>query len=97
MMPLKVKINIVYKRKGDIKMPHPEMKQIISLLEKGKDFSLDQYQYRKMTGIDIPKSKYYTEKRSAVAKRIWIYINGYTRKISVFKIMNVNFEMNKNR
>jgi len=42
-------------------MPHPEMKQIISLLEKGKDFSLDQYQYRKMTGIDIPKSKYYTE------------------------------------
>lgn len=76
MMPLKVKTNIVYKRKGDIKMPHPEMKQIISLLEKGKDFSLDQYQYRKMTGIDIPKSKYYTEKKSAVAKRAKEY--GYT-------------------
>ena len=29
-----------------------------------------------MTGIDIPKSKYYTEKRSAVAKRAKEY--GYT-------------------
>lgn len=54
------------------------MDKIIALLEKGDNFSLNrsQYKYKRMTGADIPKSKSYTEKRSAVSKRAKKY--GYT-------------------
>ena len=54
----------------------PNMDKIIALLEKGDNFSLNRSQYMRMTGADIPKSKSYTEKRSAVSKRAKEY--GYT-------------------
>ena len=62
-------------------MKIPNMDKIIALLEKGDNFSLNRSQYKRMTGADIPKSKSYTEKRSAVSKRakkIWVYNNSYT-------------------
>ena len=38
-------------------------------MESGEDFTLSRPEYLKLTGVDIPQDKSYTEKRSAVAKR----------------------------
>lgn len=57
-------------------MKHPKLEKIIELLENGEDFSLTRMQYIDFTGIDIPQSKYYTEKKSSVAKKASKY--GFT-------------------
>ena len=54
-------------------MKHPKLEKIIELLENGEDFSLTRMQYTDFTGIDIPQSKYYTEKKSAVSKKALDY------------------------
>ncbi len=46
----------------------PNLNGIKSKLEKGNEFKMTRAQYIKSTGIDIPESKSYTERRSAVAR-----------------------------
>ena len=50
-------------------MAHPKLDKIEKMLEKGKDFELSNEQYKTRTGADFPKSRYYAEKNSAVAKK----------------------------
>lgn len=49
-------------------MARPNLEKIKEMLEKNEDFSLTAEQYKRKTGLDIPKEKSYTENRSAVAK-----------------------------
>lgn len=46
----------------------PDLDKIISKMEKGNNFRLTRGQYLDLTGADIPQSRSYTEKRSAVAR-----------------------------
>ncbi len=46
----------------------PNLEKIVSKMEKGKDFTLSRSQYLKLTGAEPPKDKWYTEKRSLVAR-----------------------------
>ena len=57
-------------------MAKPKLEKIENKLKKGENFSLSRNQYFALTGTDIPQSKYYTEKNSAIAKKAKIY--GYT-------------------
>ena len=50
-------------------MNHPRLEKIVELLKNGEEFALNRQQYIELTGTDIPQDKYYTEKKSAVAKR----------------------------
>ncbi len=47
----------------------PNLEQIETRLNVGKEFYLTRQEYIKLTGADIPQNKYYTETKSAVAKR----------------------------
>ncbi len=47
---------------------HPKLEEIKKRMAKCKDFQLTRTQYIKLTGIDIPQNKTYTETRSAIAK-----------------------------
>ena len=49
-------------------MGRPHLGKIEEKLEKGKGFELSNQQYKNLTETDFPKSKYYAEKKSAVAK-----------------------------
>lgn len=49
-------------------MKHPKLDGLIDKMKSGKDFVITRKQYTKMTGIDIPQSKWYTENESAIAK-----------------------------
>lgn len=49
-------------------MAKPKLEDIENKLSEGKNFDLSRKQYYLLTGLDIPQSKSYTEKRSAVAK-----------------------------
>ena len=46
----------------------PKLDKIVSKMGEGKDFTLSRNQYLKMTGTEPPKDKWYTEKRSLVAR-----------------------------
>ncbi|MCR5796950.1 MAG: hypothetical protein K6G63_03425 [Eubacterium sp.] len=50
-------------------MKKPDLSKLISKMKKGSDFTITRSQYIAWTGIDIPQSKSYTEKKSAIAKR----------------------------
>ena len=54
-------------------MRNPKLIKIIEILEKGKEFCLTRQEYIRLTGADIPQSKYYTEKSSAIARRAKSY------------------------
>ena len=60
-------------------MRHPKLGGLIEKMKRGKDFSITREQYIKMTGVDIPQNKYYTEKSSAIAKAA--EDNGYTVEV----------------
>lgn len=60
-------------------MKKPKLDKITDLFKSGQDFELSRSEYIKLTGADIPQSKSYTEKRSAVAKRANEY--GYSLEI----------------
>ena len=47
----------------------PNLNSIVRRLDDGEDFSMTREQYINSTGADLPQSKSYTEKKSAVAKR----------------------------
>lgn len=49
-------------------MIRPKLEKIESKLLSGKDFVLFRQQYIDLTGVDVPQSKLYTERNSAVAK-----------------------------
>ena len=48
---------------------HPDLTKIIAKMQTGEDFTINRPQYLAWTGVDIPERKYYTEKKSAVARR----------------------------
>lgn len=50
-------------------MPVPKLEKIIELLESGEPFSLTDSQYKRKTGLNIPKSSTYLVKSSAVAQK----------------------------
>ena len=50
-------------------MPMPKLDRIIKQLDAGETFSLTNSQYKKSTGLDIPKDISYLVNRSAVAKK----------------------------
>lgn len=51
------------------KLKHPNLIEIEKKLRTGNDFKLTREQYIELTGIDTPQRKYYTEKRSSVARK----------------------------
>lgn len=50
-------------------MPAPKLEKIIELLESGEPFSLTDSQYKRKTGLNIPKDNTYLMKRSAIARK----------------------------
>ncbi len=50
-------------------MATPKLDSIVKQMEAGEPFSLTNSQYKKSTGLDIPKDTSYLIRRSAVAKR----------------------------
>ncbi|MDE6774709.1 MAG: hypothetical protein K2J37_00140 [Ruminococcus sp.] len=50
-------------------MPSPKLEEVIKLLESGEQFSLTDSQYKKKTGLNIPKNNTYLVKKSAVARK----------------------------
>lgn len=48
-------------------MARPKLDNIIKQLETGEDFSLTDSQYKRKTGLNIPKNPYYLLNSSAVA------------------------------
>lgn len=50
-------------------MSKPNLKEIVKIMETGKDFELTGQQYKSKTMLDFPKSKSYAEKKSSVAKK----------------------------
>lgn len=50
-------------------MGKPNLKEIERRLSYGENFSLTDAQYKKRTGLSLPKRKSYAEKESAVAKK----------------------------
>ena len=59
--------------KGGLELKHPKLDKIEDKLLTGNDFVLSRAQYIRLTGIDIPEDKSYTEKRSAVARKAKAY------------------------
>lgn len=57
-------------------MKHPKLDGLINKMKRGKDFTVTREEYIKMTGIDIPQKRSYTEKDSAIARAA--KENGYT-------------------
>ena len=49
-------------------MAKPDLSRIDEQMKSGQPFSLTDAQYRKSTGLDIPKNQSYLLHRSAVAK-----------------------------
>ena len=60
-------------------MTRPKMDKMAILLKKGEEFTINSLEYKRLTGAEIPKNKYYTENNSAVARKAMDY--GY--KITV--------------
>lgn len=54
-------------------MATPKLDSIERQLKAGETFSLTNSQYKKSTGLDIPKNSNYLVKNSAVAKKARIY------------------------
>lgn len=50
-------------------MKNPDLSGIVEMLEKKEGFELTDIQYKRKTGAEMPKSKSYAEKRSAVSKK----------------------------
>ena len=50
-------------------MKKPKMDAVVEKLKTGANFSINRSEYISMTGVDIPQSKSYTEKKSALAKK----------------------------
>ena len=50
-------------------MATPKLDSIVEQMQAGESFSLTNSQYKKSTGLDIPKDTSYLVKQSAVAKR----------------------------
>lgn len=46
----------------------PDFSKIEKTMQVGEDFSLTRAQYSSSTGRTLPKEKYYTERKSAVAR-----------------------------
>ncbi len=57
----------------------PNLSGMKKYFVKGNDFCINRDQYIKITGIDIPQGKSYTENKSAVAKMADQY--GYKVKV----------------
>ena len=49
-------------------MRHPDLSKIRVLLESGKEVRITREKYISLAGIDLPQSKSYTEKSSALAR-----------------------------
>ncbi len=49
-------------------MAKPKLDEIEKFLSKGKEISLTDAQYEKLTGIPLPKDSYYLKNNSALAK-----------------------------
>jgi hypothetical protein len=64
---------------------NPDLTPIIKIMLKGQNFELTEEQYKKKTKADIPKSKWYTENNSAVARAA--AENGYSIKVVPKKIV----------
>jgi hypothetical protein len=60
-------------------MASPKLDDIVKLLESGESFSLTDSQYKKKTGLNIPKSPSYLLKKSAISKAAQQY--GYSIKL----------------
>ncbi|MBQ6675108.1 MAG: hypothetical protein IJM75_03160 [Ruminococcus sp.] len=58
-------------------MANPNLKKIEELLKSGEEFNLTNSQYKKKTGLDIPKNPSYLINSSAIAK----LADRYGRKI----------------
>ena len=65
----------------------PDLKEINKLLLSEKNFSLTESQYFKITGLNIPKSKYYLKNKSAVYKDAekYGYVIELQEKTLIFK------------
>ena len=63
----------------------PNLIQIEKRMQNGKNFTLTRADYIKLTGVDIPQDKYYTERRSAVARRA--RDNGYVIEVIPEKLV----------
>lgn len=50
-------------------MSAPNLEKIIELLESGEPFSLTENQYKRKTGLNIPKNNTYLVNDSAVARK----------------------------
>lgn len=72
-------------------MKHPNLDKIEDILSKGKDFDLTDEEYYQLTGVHIPKNKWYTENNSAVAR----IANEHKFEITVV-IRKIEFRKNKN-
>ena len=54
---------------GDnIIMGKPKLEKIEEKLKQGRNFKLTRERYIKLTGVDIPQNKYYTENNSAISR-----------------------------
>ena len=49
-------------------MPSPKLEQIKKMLETGQSFSLTNADYKRKTGLALPKDNYYLTHKSALAK-----------------------------
>ena len=54
-------------------MATPKLDSIVKQMEAGEPFSLTNSQYKKSTGLDIPKKISYLVKESAVSKKARAY------------------------
>ena len=54
-------------------MATPKLDKIEKQMKSGEAFSLTNSQYKKSTGLDIPKNNNYLVKESAVAKKAKLY------------------------
>lgn len=71
-------------------MPAPKLDKIIELLESGEPFSLTDSQYKRKTGLNIPKNNTYLVKVSAIARKAKKY--GYKL---VLQERQISFEREK--
>ena len=69
-------------------MPRPRLSKIEKMLQAGEEFSLTDKEYKKKTGLFLPKNSTYLEKESAIsrlAKQYGFTICVHERKISLEK------------
>ena len=57
-----------FTRAGERMAKRPDFSRIKKTMQAGEDFSLTRAQYASSTGASLPKEKYYTENKSAIAR-----------------------------